>query len=415
LNFDQFEFNPNINAAIRAAGFTRPTPIQKEAIPLVLQGRDLLGLAQTGTGKTAAFLLPILQKLEKGPYRKLRVLIIEPTRELAEQVHQTVADLGGNSKVRSTTVYGGVSRHAQIRNLRQGVEILVGCPGRLLDLLDEGHVNISSAEILILDEADRLCDMGFLPDIRRILMYLPVRRQTLLFSATMPPDIRALTNSILKDPVRLQIGANAPVNTVSHAIFPVAEAMKSQLLVSVLEVTPTGRVLVFTRTKRRACKVAANLAKGGYRVTALQGDMTQNHRQLAINGFRAGKYDIMVATDVAARGIDVPDISHVINFDMPDSADAYTHRIGRTGRAQTTGEAFTFTAAADEPTVRQIEGILGARIERRNLPGFASADLSPSGLPGYGAAPSAPRAREGQSRRFRLGTAGRKRRMRAQR
>ena len=229
-------------------------------------------------------------------------------------------------------------------------------------------MDISSIEILVLDEADRLCDMGFLPDIRRILMYLPAKRQTLLFSATMPADIRVLANNILKDPVHVQVGAIAPVDTVSHALYPVAESLKSQLLLSVLKQTPTGRVLVFTRTKRRACRLAASLAKNGYRVSVLQGDMKQNRRQSAIDGFRAGKYDILVATDIAARGIDVSEISHVINFDMPDTADAYTHRIGRTGRACNTGEAFTFIAQADEPIVRQIEKILGARIERRSLP-----------------------------------------------
>jgi ATP-dependent RNA helicase RhlE len=405
LNFDQFAFNPNINAAIQAAGYSHPTPIQKEAIPLVLQGRDVLGLAQTGTGKTAAFVLPILQHLERAPSRHPRVLIIEPTRELAEQVHQSIAHLRGKSKIKSATIYGGVSRNSQIRNARHGVEIFVGCPGRLLDLIEDGQMDISSIEILVLDEADRLCDMGFLPDIRRILMYLPVKRQTLLFSATMPADIRGLANKILTDPVHVQIGSMAPVNTVTHALYPVSEAMKPQLLFSVLEQTPTGRVLVFTRTKHRASRLAERLAKGGYRASALQGNMTQNRRQSAIDGFRAGKYDILVATDIAARGIDVSEISHVINFDMPDTVDAYTHRIGRTGRAENTGEAFTFTAEADEPTVRQIEKILGARIERRCLPGFTSADMNLASLPGAGTG-------QARCRRFRL-SAGRKRRVRA--
>ena len=406
MNFEQFEFNQNINAAILAAGYFHPTPIQKKAIPLVLQGRDVLGLAQTGTGKTAAFVLPILQHLQKTASRRPRVLIVEPTRELAEQVHQSIADLRGKSRVRCATVYGGVSRNVQIRNIRNGVEIFVGCPGRLLDLIEEGQMDISNIEILVLDEADRLCDMGFLPDIRRLLMYLPVKRQTLLFSATMPADIRTLTDTILRDPVHVQVGAIAPVDSVSHALYPVEEANKSQLLLSILKQTPTGRVLVFTRTKRRASRLADSLAKNGYRVSALQGNMTQNRRQSAIDGFRAGKYDILVATDIAARGIDVSEISHVINFDMPDTVDAYTHRIGRTGRAENTGEAFTFTARADESTVRQIEKILGARIERRRLPGFAPEDIDLAGLTGSGTAP-------GRSRSFRLSSAGRKRRVSA--
>jgi ATP-dependent RNA helicase RhlE len=405
LNFDQFAFNPSINVAIRDAGYFHPTPIQKQAIPLVLRGRDVLGVAQTGTGKTAAFVLPILQRLEKGPSRPMRVLIIEPTRELAEQVHQSITDLGGKSKVRSSTIYGGVSRNAQIRNVRRGYEIFVGCPGRLLDLIDEGQMNLSSIEVLVLDEADRLCDMGFLPDIRRILMYLPVKRQTLLFSATMPPEIRILANNILNDPIHLQVGSIAPVNTVSHAIFPVSETLKPQLLLSLLKQTPTGRVLVFTRTKRRASKLADSLAKNGYRVSALQGDMTQNCRQSAIDGFRAGKYDILVATDIASRGIDVSEISHVVNFDMPDTVDTYTHRIGRTGRAQKTGEAFTFIAQADEGIVLQIEKALGAKIERRRLPGFAPPESCFS-KPDSGKVTSF-------RRRFRLSPTGRRRRLRA--
>jgi ATP-dependent RNA helicase RhlE len=412
LNFDQFAFNPNINAAIRAAGYFHPTPIQKQAIPLVLQGRDIVGLAQTGTGKTAAFVLPILHQLEKGPSRPMRVLIVEPTRELAEQVHQSISELRGNSKVRSATIYGGVNRNIQIRNVRRGTEIFVGCPGRILDLIAEGELNLSSIETLVLDEADRLCDMGFLPDIRRILMYLPIKRQTLLFSATMPPEIRLLVNDMLRDPVHLQVGEIAPVDTVSHALYPISEALKPQLLLSLLKQTPTGRVLVFTRTKSRARRVANTLEKNRYRVSVLQGDMRQNRRQSAINGFRAGKCDILVATDIASRGIDVPDISHVINFDMPDTADAYTHRIGRTGRAQSTGEAFTFTTQVDEPIVRQIEKTLGARVERRYLDGFAPA-LNLAGRSSSGTASAFISQPDTHRRKFRLSAAGKRRRVRA--
>ena len=411
MNFNQFCFNPQINAAILAAGYSRPTPIQTQAIPLVLQGRDLMGLAQTGTGKTAAFVLPILQQLDKNPSRALRVLIIEPTRELAEQVHRSIADLNGNRKTRSATIYGGVSKNSQIMNVRRGIEIFVACPGRLLDLMDEGQIDASAIEILVLDEADRLCDMGFLPDIRRILRYLPPKRQTLLFSATMPEDIRALAGKILNDPVHVRVGAAAPVHTVSHALYPVLETQKSQLLLSVLKQTPTGRVLVFTRTKRRACRLTASLAKNGYRVSVLQGDMKQNHRQSAIDGFRGGKYDILVATDIAARGIDVTEISHVINFDMPDTADTYTHRIGRTGRACNTGEAFTFIAQADEPIVRQVERILGSRIERRQLPGFAPEGVESVVLPGSGTKEASSLQRQIRSRRFRPSASGRRRRM----
>jgi ATP-dependent RNA helicase RhlE len=276
--------------------------------------------------------------------------------------------------------------------------------------LDEGHIDTSSIEILVLDEADRLCDMGFLPDIRRILRYMPSQRQTLLFSATMPEDIRALASNILRDPVHVQVGAVAPVNTVSHALYPVTEMLKSELLLSVLEQTPTGRVLVFTRTKRRACKLSALLAKKRYRVSALQGDMKQNHRQSAIDGFRSGKYDILVATDIAARGIDVSEISHVINYDMPDTVDAYTHRIGRTGRACNTGEAFTFIAQADEPIVRQVEKILGSRIERRRLPGFAPEGTDAAPLSGSGTQQEISSRQQNNGRRFRISISGRRRR-----
>jgi len=370
LNFEQFSFDPRIRAGIKAAGYATPTPIQQQAIPHLLKGRDLLGTAQTGTGKTAAFVLPILQRLTKGPRGRVRVLIVAPTRELAEQIRQASVDLGRSTRVRSVAVYGGVSRNRQVEALRRGAEIVVACPGRLLDLAGDRSIDLSHVEVLVLDEADRMCDMGFLPDIRRILKLLPARRQTLFFSATMPQDIRKLAGSILHDPVTVQVDVIAPAKTVSHAIYPVSQGLKKKLLLATLEQTATGRVLIFTRTKHRARNLARDLEKRRYRVSALQGNMSQNRRQQAITGFRNDKYDILVATDIAARGIDVSEISHVINFDMPDTVDAYTHRIGRTGRAHKTGEALTFMAQGDEPLVREIEKVLGKRIERRRLPGF---------------------------------------------
>jgi ATP-dependent RNA helicase RhlE len=370
VNFKQFSLDPRINAGIKAAGYSTPTPIQQQAIPVVLRGRDVLGTAQTGTGKTAAFMLPILQRLTKGPLRRVRALIVAPTRELAEQIHQASLDLGQHTRVRSVTVYGGVSKLRQVEALRRGAEIVVACPGRLLDVLGDGDIDLSRVEVLVLDEADRMCDMGFLPDIRRILRALPARRQTLFFSATMPQEIRELADNILKDPVTVQVDVIAPAKTVSHALYPVTQKLKKKLLLSTLEQTATGRVLIFTRTKYRARNLARDLGKRKYRVAALQGNMSQNKRQKSIDGFRNGKYDILVATDIAARGIDVADISHVINFDMPDTVDAYTHRIGRTGRAHQSGEAFTFVVQGDEPLVRKIERVLGGRIERRRLPGF---------------------------------------------
>lgn len=377
MSFDQFNLDTRLNKAIKDAGFETPTPIQQQAIPHVLQGRDVLGLAQTGTGKTAAFMLPILQRLTEGPMRRVRALIVAPTRELAEQTHQATIALGHYTKIRSATVYGGVGKGKQVNALRRGVEVVVACPGRLLDLAGEGQIDLSHVEVLVLDEADRMCDMGFLPDIRRILKLLPSKRQTLFFSATMPNDIRDLSDKILKDPITVQIGMIAPAQTVSHALYPVTDKMKKRLLFAMLNQTATGRVLVFTRTKRRARFLARDLEKEGHRVAALQGNMSQNKRQKAIDGFRDGKHDILVATDIAARGIDVDGISHVINFDMPDTVDAYTHRIGRTGRAEESGEAFTFAVADDASMVRDIERLLGQRIEQRQLPDFDYGGFTP--------------------------------------
>jgi len=280
-------------------------------------------------------------------------------------------------RVKSVSIYGGVSKGPQASALRRGAEIVVACPGRLLDHIGDGGIDLSHVEVLVLDEADRMCDMGFLPDIRLILKHLPAKRQTLFFSATMPKDIRSLADSILNHPATVQIGMNAPVETVSHALYPTPDGLKTKLLLAMLKQTATGRVLIFTRTKHRARNLAQDLEKHSYRVSALQGNMTQNRRQDAINGFREGKYDILVATDIASRGIDVQEISHVINFDMPNTVDAYTHRIGRTGRASQTGEAFTFTGQADETMVREIEHVLGARIERRKLPDFDYSSFAP--------------------------------------
>jgi ATP-dependent RNA helicase RhlE len=377
VNFQDFSLDGRLNDAIRDVGYVTPTPIQQQAIPAVLEGRDVMGLAQTGTGKTAAFALPILQRLTQGPLRQVRALIVAPTRELAEQTHQSNLEFGKYTKIRSASIYGGVGKGPQIQALNRGTEIIVACPGRLLDLAGDGHVDLSKVEVLVLDEADRMCDMGFLPDIKRILRLLPKQRQTLFFSATMPPDIRRLADSILNDRVTVQIGMIAPAKTVSHALYPVSNNLRKTLLLAMLHQTATGRVLIFTRTKRRARFLARDLEKKGYNAAALQGNMSQNKRQKAINGFRNGKYDILVATDVASRGIDVADISHVINYDMPDTVDAYTHRIGRTGRAEESGEAFTIAVPDDAAQVRAIEKLLDKPIERRRLPDFNYGDFKP--------------------------------------
>ena len=330
----------------------------------------MLGLAQTGTGKTAAFVLPILQRLMTGPLRQVRALVVSPTRELAEQIHQTVVDLGKNTNVRSVAIYGGVSKKPQLEALQRGAEIVVACPGRLLDHVGDGSIDLSKLDVLVLDEADMMCDMGFLPDVRRILSHVPEQRQTLFFCATMPAEIRTLSHDILSDPATVQIGVIAPAKTVSHALYPVPEGRKTQLLLAMFKQMPTSRLLVFTRTKHRTRRLARALEEHDFRVAALQGNMAQKRRQAALDGFRDGTHDILVATDIASRGIDVSEISHVINFDMPTTVDAYTHRIGRTGRAQHTGRAFTLTTVEDEPLVFRIERVLKTKIERIWLPGF---------------------------------------------
>ena len=370
MSFDLLNLNPHIRENIRKLGFDVPTPIQRKAIPAVLEGRDVIGLAQTGTGKTAAFAIPLLHRLMSGPRRQLRVLVIGPTRELAEQTFGALSDLGAHTGLHGVTIYGGVGMRPQIDGLRHGAEIAIACPGRLLDHIRQGTIRLDHVECLVLDEADRMFDMGFLPDIRRILARLPARRQTLLFSATMPDEIRTLAHEVLRDPVTLQIAHSKPAESVSHALFPVPQHLKTPLLLKLLERTDRDSVLVFTRTKHRAKRLAEQLGRSGHSATSLQGNLSQRQRQTAMDGFRSGRYQILVATDIAARGIDVTTISHVINFDMPGTVDDYTHRIGRTGRAAKTGDAFTFVTSEDEDTVRGIERVLGSKIERRKLDGF---------------------------------------------
>jgi ATP-dependent RNA helicase RhlE len=370
MSFIPFNFHPRIAAGVKALGYRTPTPIQLQAIPPVLQGDDVLGLAQTGTGKTAAFVLPILERLMKGPRGTVRALVIAPTRELAEQIDQAFGSMGRQTGLRSVTVYGGVNMNLQIKKLRAGVEIVVACPGRLLDHINQGTIKLSQMEVLVLDEADRMFDMGFLPDIRKIIAHVPAKRQTLLFSATMPKDIRLLAGKVLHAPVTVQIGHTAPADTVCHALYPVGQQLKTSLLLELLRRADTDSVLVFTRTKHRAKQLGQQLERAGHRAASLQGNLSQSRRQAALDGFRDGSYRILVATDIAARGIDVSSISHVINYDMPDTVDAYTHRIGRTGRAAKTGDAFTFIVPEDEDMVRSIERILGKKVERKTLDGF---------------------------------------------
>jgi len=370
MSFTQFNLDSRLNTAIKRAGFLKPTPIQISAIPLALAGHDLIGIAQTGTGKTAAFVLPILQKLLTSPGKRTRVLILTPTRELAEQIHQTISEFSAGTKIKSVAVYGGVGAAPQIEALHSGAEIVVACPGRLLDHIQSHHAKLGTIEVLVLDEADRMLDMGFLPDIKRILRQVPQQRQTMLFSATFPAEIEQLAAQTLHNPKRVAIGLVRPVHTVDHTLFPVPHHLKNQLLIKLLDLTEPKSVLIFTRTKHRAQNLLKKIKHTEYKATSLHGDRTQGQRRQALNGFKDGKYQIMVATDIAARGLDIDGISHVINFDMPDTADAYIHRIGRTGRAQRSGEAFTFITPDDLALVQKIEKIMKEKLPKKTLPDF---------------------------------------------
>src|SRR5688572_71188 len=355
---------------IKYAGYETATPIQEAAIPAALRGRDIIGTAQTGTGKTAAFVLPILHRLLDGPRGMPRVLIVTPTRELAEQIHQVIRALSVGTQLRSMTIYGGVGANRQIKALKDGVDILVATPGRLLDLVQQRYVKLHKIEVLVLDEGDRMFDMGFLPDVRRIIKAVPVERQTMLFSATFPPEVELLASQSLKNPQKIAMGISRPAHTVTHALYPVPAHLKSALLLKLLKQIDTDSVLIFTRTKHRADKVARQIAHAGFRVTSLHSNRTQGQREQALRGFKTGHFRVMVATDIAARGLDIESISHVINYDMPDTADAYIHRIGRTGRAQRTGDAFTLVTPEDNDMIRSLERIMGQPLKREILADF---------------------------------------------
>ncbi|MBM4426255.1 MAG: DEAD/DEAH box helicase [Chloroflexi bacterium] len=370
MNFNQFQLDPRLMVGIKKAGYDVATPIQEAAIPAALRGRDLIGTAQTGTGKTAAFVLPILNKLLSGQRNVARALIVTPTRELAEQIHDVIKVLSAGTKLMSTTIYGGVGANPQIQALRNGAEILVACPGRLLDLIQQGYAKMANIEVLVLDEADRMFDMGFLPDVRRIVKAVPEKRQTMMFSATFPADVELLAQQALKQPQKIAMGIVKPAHTVTHALYPVPPHLKSALLIELLKRTDTNSVLVFTRTKYRAQKVSQQILRAGFQVTSLHGDRSQGQRQSALKGFKDGRHQIMVATDIAARGLDVESISHVINYDMPDTADAYIHRIGRTGRAQRTGDAYTLVTHEDNDMIRILERIMGSPLERKTIENF---------------------------------------------
>jgi ATP-dependent RNA helicase RhlE len=371
--FAGFDLSPAIQRGIRAAGFTEPRPIQQQAIPAALKGRDILGLAQTGTGKTAAFALPVLERLltaRAGVHP--RVLIVAPTRELASQIGEEIRSLARFTRIKVVTVFGGVSVNKQISALRDGPEIVVACPGRLLDLFGQRAVRLDDVETVVLDEADHMFDMGFLPDIRRILAALPATRQNLLFSATMPKEIRRLADNILNNPHVVELNHTQPLKTIEHALYPVDETRKLDMLQHVLAGDDFTSAIVFTRTKHRAKRLAFKLERAGHRAVALQGNMSQAARVRAMNGFRKKEVDVLVATDIAARGLDVEQVSHVVNFDMPNTPDAYTHRIGRTGRSERQGKAYTFVTGEDQQMVRDVERRIGSSIPRRQVEGIES-------------------------------------------
>jgi ATP-dependent RNA helicase RhlE len=352
-------------------GFLDPTDVQLQAFPIVLAGQDIIGASQTGTGKTAAFMLPLLTLLKEHSPRGPRILILEPTRELAVQVDVASRTYSRFGNLRTTVVYGGVGYGDQETKLRAGTDVLVATPGRLLDFMEKGTIKLDTIEHLVLDEADRMLDMGFMPDVRRIVEKCPKTRQTLLFSATMPPEIAKLTEWALRDPQKVEIGGRqSPAETVTHALYPVAVSQKFDLLLEILERTHYQSVLIFCRTKINADRIAARLESAGHTVAVMHSDRSQGERTEALDGFRTGKYEVMVATDIASRGIDISTITHVINYDVPQHPDDYVHRIGRTGRARTEGDAFTLMTAEEAPDVTAIERFIGQEIERKKLENF---------------------------------------------
>jgi len=371
MSFQQFGLHADLLKALQQYGYHQPTPIQQEALPLALSGRDLIGCAQTGTGKTAAFALPILNKLHPKSSGKTRALILTPTRELAAQITEVIHALAKHTKLYAASIFGGVGMPPQERALRLGTDIIIATPGRLIDLLNRGIGTFHGVEIFVLDEADRMLDMGFLPEVKRIIARLPKERQTMMFSATMPKEILGLTHQILRDPVTVQIGRQAaPVEGVKQSAFPVPQRLKIDLLVELLRKQEMKSVLIFARTKIRTERLARHLAKNGFEATRLHGDRTQGQRMAALEGFRNREYRILVATDIAARGIDVEGISHVVNFDVPMAPEDYVHRIGRTARAQALGEALTLVSPEEENFLYAIQRLTKIEIPRQQMAGF---------------------------------------------
>jgi ATP-dependent RNA helicase RhlE len=399
--FSTLGLSPKVLDGVKAAGYAEPTAIQLRTIPVIIEGRDVIGSAQTGTGKTAAFALPLISRLaQRG---KLRALVLEPTRELAAQVETAIRDYARFTNLRTVVLFGGTGYGRQDQQLRQGADIVVATPGRLLDQLQRRMLRLDQVEILVLDEADRMLDMGFMPDVRKIVERCPRTRQTLLFSATVPPEIEQVCRWALRNPESVEIGQHrSPAETVTHALYPVDVAQKQELLEELLRRTDYDQVLIFCRTKHGADRVARKLQQEGHAVAVLHSSRTQREREEALNGFRKGRYEVMVATDIAARGIDVEQISHVINFDVPHHPEDYVHRIGRTGRAQSVGDAFTIMTAEDLQEVAAIEHFIGQKVPRVKLEDFNYAYtrlLDPNPKPIFGGGRSSSRRSYGAGRR----------------
>jgi len=410
-NFNSLGLNETLVRAVHEKGYTTPTPIQLQAIPAILNGRDLMAAAQTGTGKTAGFTLPLLQRLTANKAHPksnhTRALILTPTRELAAQVHDSVVDYGKHAGLRSTVIFGGVKINPQMMALRRGVDLLVATPGRLMDLYQQNAIQFNDVEILVLDEADRMLDMGFIRDIKKILSLLPKQRQNLLFSATFSPDIRGLAKSLLNNPLEIDVAPrNAPTELVEHKVFTVDKASKARLLSHLIQTQSWFQVLVFCRTKHGANKLVKQLDQDGIRSTAIHGNKSQAQRTKALDDFKKSKVQILVATDIAARGIDINQLPHVVNFDLPDSPEDYVHRIGRTGRAGATGEAISLVSADEFKQLRDIERMIKRELPRTVIEGFAPVHAVPNSSVSPGARANAPAPRSSRSFGPRRGSSG---------
>jgi ATP-dependent RNA helicase RhlE len=371
MPFTEFGLHHDLQRGVKELGFTRPTPIQKDAIPPAMEGRDVLACAMTGSGKTAAFLLPILHRLMAKPRRTTRALVLTPTRELAAQIGEHLNELAVHTPLTGAAVFGGVGMGPQEHAFRSGVDVIVATPGRLLDHFRFPYAKLAGLEVLVLDEADRMLDMGFLPDIRRVLRHLPQKRQTLFFSATLPAPIVTLSREMLRNPATINLERkSAPAVGITHAVYPVAQHLKSSLLLELLKRGEVKSVIVFTRTKHRANRLADFLVRNAVPAARIHGNRSQAQRTEALAGFKSGKYRLLVATDIAARGIDVEALSHVMNFDVPGQPDDYIHRVGRTARVDELGDAFTLVSPEEEPLLRDIERAVGKRLPRVTLPGF---------------------------------------------